>query len=79
MNRFRSSLANHPLQVLAYSCRHGYSELSDETAPNTLKASAPTALSVLGYDGFVTWVSTIFLKQLDPTEALCRFCTENRG
>jgi len=52
----RSSLTDFPLEVLAYSCRHGYSELSDEAAPNTLGTSAPTALSVLGYDSFNTWI-----------------------
>ena len=66
MNRFRSSLRDHPLEVLAYSCRHGYSELSDEAAPNTLGTSAPTALSVLGYDSFNTWVSAVRSRAIEP-------------
>ncbi|KZV62484.1 hypothetical protein PENSPDRAFT_247767 [Peniophora sp. CONT] len=46
----------HPLEVLAYACKYGYTSLCDQVAPLTLVVEARDAFNVLGHLYFPQWM-----------------------
>ncbi|VDB83180.1 unnamed protein product [Peniophora sp. CBMAI 1063] len=46
----------HPLEVLAYACRHGHTLMCDRVAPLTLAVEPREALRVLGPVHFAHWM-----------------------
>ncbi|KAJ7288937.1 hypothetical protein C8J57DRAFT_1116411 [Mycena rebaudengoi] len=56
VQKMKGSIDDHPLEVLAYSWKHGYDELAKDAGPKSMSKSMAEAIDVLGYDDLKKWL-----------------------
>jgi len=52
----RDNITDHPMEVLSYAAKHGYTSIANRAAPLTLDISLSTVLDILGPVHFKSWV-----------------------
>ncbi|KAJ6535830.1 hypothetical protein DFH09DRAFT_1402615 [Mycena vulgaris] len=56
LSNSRSSVAEHPLEVLDYAVKHGHVSLANECAHQSMGRAAADAMAILAPDTFKTWI-----------------------
>lgn len=60
----RKLIAEHPLKIMNYAARHGYTEMADSAAPLTLHLGTHDVWEVADVKTYVAWVCAI---EYNPT------------